>query len=295
LEKMTLFWHGHFATSVQKVNDAYWMWLQNDTLRRNALGSFATLVKKMLRDPAMMIYLDLEQSRREHPNENWARELMELFTVGIGNYSEDDIRASARAFTGYRIDMTTQQYRFAPMQQDLGPKNFMGHSGGLNGDDIINILVSKPACAQFIGRKLWRFFVEDEPSQAIVDAVASSIRTHSYEIRPVMHEIFNSPEFYSDRVMRAQIKGPVQYIIQTSKLLNAPLPSPVVAQNAMRQMGQILFAPPNVKGWDGGKTWISTSTLLFRYNFANYLINGDSMLPPGAAAARVKAAGPGIW
>ena len=294
LEKITLFWHGHFATSIQKVRDAYWLWLQNDTLRRNALGNFATLVKKMSRDPAMMIYLDLEQSRREHPNENWARELMELFTVGIGNYSEDDIRASARAFTGYRIDMTTQQYRFAPMQQDLGPKNFMGHSGGLNGDDIINILVSKPACAQFIGRKLWRFFVEDEPSQAIVDAVASSIRTHSYEIRPVMHEIFNSPEFYSDRVMRAQIKGPVQYIIQTSKLLNAPLPSPVVAQNAMRQMGQILFAPPNVKGWDGGKTWISTSTLLFRYNFANYLINGDSMLPPGAAAARVKAAGPGF-
>ncbi len=166
LEKMTLFWHGHFATSVQKVNDAYWMWLQNDTLRHNALGSFATLVKKMLRDPAMMIYLDLEQSRREHPNENWARELMELFTVGIGNYTEQDIREAARAFTGYRIDLTTQQFRFAPLQQDLGPKNFMGRSGPLNGDDIINILVGKPACAQFIGRKLWRFFVEDDSARA---------------------------------------------------------------------------------------------------------------------------------
>jgi uncharacterized protein (DUF1800 family) len=279
LEKMTLFWHGHFATSVQKVNDAYWMWLQNDTLRRNALGNFATLVKKISRDPAMMIYLDLQQSRKEHPNENWARELMELFTVGIGNYSEQDIRESARAFTGYRIELTTQQFRFAPMQHDHGPKNFMGRTGALNGDEIIDILVDKPACAQFLGRKLWRFFVEDEPSPQIVDTIASSIRAHNYEMRPVLHKIFRSAEFYSDRVMQTQIKSPIQYLIQTSKLLETQLPSPIVAQNAMRQMGQILFAPTNVKGWDGGKAWISTSTLLFRYNFASYLINGDAMLP----------------
>lgn len=294
LEKMTLFWHGHFATSVQKVKDPYWLWLQNDTLRRNALGNFGALVKKISRDPAMMIYLDLQQSRREHPNENWARELMELFTVGIGNYSEDDIRASARAFTGYRIDLTTQQFRFMPMQQDVAPKTFMGRTGPLNGDDIVNILVAKPACAQFIGRKLWRFFVEDEPSTSIVDAVAASLHEHNFEMRPVLREIFTSAEFYSDRVMHAQIKSPVQYIVQTSKLLEASLPSPIVAQNAMRQMGQILFAPPNVKGWDGGKAWISTSTLLFRYNFANYLINGDSMLPPGGVAARAKGAGPAV-
>ena len=286
LEKMTLFWHGHFATSVQKVRDAYWMWLQNDTLRRNAFGNFATLVKKMSRDPAMMIYLDLQQSRKEHPNENWARELMELFTVGIGNYSEQDIRESARAFTGYRIDMTTQQFRFAPFQQDRGPKNFMDHSGPLNGDDIIDLLVKKSACAQFIGRKLWRFFVEDEPTSQVVDAFAERIRAHNFEMRPVLRELFSSAEFYSERAMRTQIKSPVQYIVQTAKLLDAPLPSPVVAQNAMRQMGQILFAPPNVKGWDAGKTWISTSTLLFRYNFANYLINGDAILPPGPPQRR---------
>jgi uncharacterized protein (DUF1800 family) len=279
LEKMTLFWHGHFATSIQKVRDAYWMWLQNDTLRRNALGNFGALVKKISRDPAMMIYLDLQQSRQEHPNENWARELMELFTVGIGNYTEQDIRESARAFTGYRIDFTTQQFRFAPFQQDRRPKTFMGRTANLNGDDIIDILVSKPACAQFIGRKLWRFFAEDNPSNAIVDSVAATIRAHNFEMRPVLREIFSSAEFYSDRVMGNQIKSPVQYIIQTSKLLNAPGPPPVAAQNAMRQMGQILFAPPNVKGWDGGKEWISTSTLLFRYNFANYLINGDAILP----------------
>jgi uncharacterized protein (DUF1800 family) len=286
LEKITLFWHSHFATSIQKVRDAYWMWLQNDMLRRNALGNFGALVKKISRDPAMMIYLDLQQSRQEHPNENWARELMELFTVGIGNYSEQDIRESARAFTGYRIDFTTQQFRFAPFQQDHRPKTFMGRTGNLNGDDIIDILVSKPACAQFIGRKLWRFFVEDEPSNAIVDSMAETIREHKFEVRPVLREIFSSAEFYSDRAMGNQIKSPVQYIVQTSKLLNAPAPPPLAAQNAMRQMGQILFAPPNVKGWDGGKQWISTSTLLFRYNFANYLINGDAILPPSARQPR---------
>ena len=280
LEKMTLFWHGHFATSIQKVRDAYWMWLQNDTLRRNAFGNFGVLVKKISRDPAMMIYLDLQQSRQEHPNENWARELMELFTVGIGNYSEQDIRESARTFTGYRIDMTTQQFRFPPFQQDHGTKTFMGKVGNLNGDDIIDILVSKPACAQFVGRKLWRFFVEDDPRPETVNAIAERLRAHNFEIRPVLREIFTSAEFYSDSVIGSQIKSPVQYIVQTSKLLDAPGPAPIAAQNAMRQMGQILFAPPNVKGWDGGKEWISTSTLLFRYNFANYLINGDAILPP---------------
>jgi uncharacterized protein (DUF1800 family) len=291
LEKMTLFWHGHFATSVQKVRDGYFMWLQNDTLRRNALGNFGALVKKISRDPAMMIYLDLQQSRKEHPNENWARELMELFTVGIGNYSEQDIRESARAFTGYRIDMTTQQFRFAPFQQDKGVKNFMGRTGAFSGDDIIDILRQQPACAQFIGRKLWRYFVEDDPSPQVVDVIAERIRARNYDMRPVLREMFSSAEFYSDRVMRTQIKSPVQYIVQTSKLLEGQLPSPIVAQNAMRQMGQILFAPPNVKGWDGGRTWISTSTLLFRYNFANYLINGDAILPANAPQHRQGADG----
>ena len=279
LEKMTLFWHGHFATSAEKVHNGYWMWLQNETLRRHALGNFVTLTKAMSRDPAMMIYLDLQQSRQEHPNENWARELMELFTVGIGNYSENDIRESARAFTGYRVDMTNQQFRFAPRQHDGGTKTFMSKTGPLNGDDIIDVLAAQPACAKFIAKKLWRFFVEDEPSPQIVDGLASRIRAHKYEMRPVLSEIFASTEFYAPAVRRSQIKSPVQFLVQTTKLLGAELPAPPVAQNAMRQMGQILFAPPNVKGWDGGKSWVSTSTLLFRYNFANYLINGDAMRP----------------
>ena len=279
LEKMTLFWHGHFATSVLKVRDGYWMWLQNDTLRRNALGNFAALTKKMSRDPAMMIYLDLQESEKEHPNENWARELMELFTIGIGNYSEQDIRESARAFTGYRVNLRTQEFRFKDFEHDASSKTFMGRTGAFDGDDIIDTLLEKPACGQFIGRKIWRYFVEDEPSPQIVEAFADRIRAHKYEVRPLLRELFSSSEFYSERVVRNQIKSPVQFLIQTAKLLEIPLPPVAIAQNAMRQMGQILFAPPSVKGWDGGKSWISTSTLLFRYNFANYLINGEAMLP----------------
>jgi len=289
LEKMTLFWHGHFATSAEKVQNAYWMWLQNETLRSHALGNFVALTKAMSRDPAMMIYLDLQQSQQEHPNENWARELMELFTVGIGNYSENDIRESARAFTGYRLDMTNQQFRFAARQYDAGQKTFMGKTGALTGDDIINILAAQPACAKFIGRKLWRFFVEDDPPSFVVEALARRIREHNYEMRPVLREMFCAAEFYAPAVRRSQVKSPVQYLVQTTKLLGAELPAPPVAQNAMRQMGQLLFAPPNVKGWDGGKSWVSTSTLLFRYNFANYLINGNAMqrVPPRGPMADV--------
>ena len=157
----------------------------------------------------------------------------------------------------------------------------MGNTAPLNGDDIIDILVKKPACAQFIARKLWRYFVEDDPPPQIVDSISERIHAHNFEMRPLLTEVFSSAEFYSDRAMCTQIKSPVQYIVQTCKLLQTQLPPPVVAQNAMRQMGQILFAPPNVKGWDGGKAWISTSTLLFRYNFAGYLIKGDAMLPGG--------------
>ena len=279
LERMTLFWHGHFATSAEKVKDGYWMWLQNDTLRHHALGNFVALTKAISRDPAMMIYLDLPQSRREHPNENWARELMELFTVGIGNYTEQDVRESARAFTGYRLDLATQRFRFAPNQHDAGAKKFLGRAGNFNGDDIIDILTKQAACAEFIGRKICRYFIEDEPSVQLVNLAAERIHAHNFEMKPLLWEIFCSEEFYSERVMRSQIKSPTQFIVQSCKVLGCELPAPHVAQNAMRQMGQVLFAPPNVKGWEGGKNWISTSTLLFRNNFANYLINGDAILP----------------
>ncbi len=278
-EKMTLFWHGHFATSARKVTNVYWMWRQNDTLRQNALGNFNTLLHDMSRDPAMMVYLDLARNRKAHPNENWAREVMELFTLGIGHYSETDVRESARAFTGYEVNLTNQQFRFNPAQHDASRKSFMGRIGDFSGDDILDVIVQQPACPEWIGRKLWRFFVEDEPSPQMVRAVADSLRENHFELRPVLREIFSSAEFYSARIIRSQIKSPVQFLVQSCKLLETELPPRGIAQNALKQMGQILLTPPNVKGWDGGKSWISTSTLLFRYNFANYLVNGTANQP----------------
>ena len=269
-EKLTLFWHGNFATSIQKVKDPYLMWQQNETLRANSTGNFGKMVKAISRDPAMMIWLDTSQSLKQHPNENFARELMELFTLGIGNYTEEDIQQAARAFTGYRIDKTSQTFRFSESLHDSGPKKFFGQTGNFNGDDIIDRILAKPACARYIVTKLWRFYAYEDPSPALVDALAASFQAHGYEIKPLMREIFGSAEFYSQKSVRTQIKSPVQWMVQTAKILESDVPSGVIAINALRQLGQVPFIPPNVKGWDGGQSWITTSTLLLRYNLANF-------------------------
>jgi uncharacterized protein (DUF1800 family) len=204
---------------------------------------------------------------------------MELFTLGIGHYSESDIRESARAFTGYQLNMRNQQFHFVPEEHDTGRKTFLGQSGRFSGDDILDLILEQPACAEWIGRKLCRFFVADEPAPGLVNAIASSLRQNDFDLRPVLQGLFSSTEFYSGNVICAQIKSPVQFLIQSCKLLETTLPPPSLAQNALQQMGQLILAPPNVKGWDGGKSWISTSTLLFRYNFANYLLNGTTDRP----------------
>jgi len=279
-EKMTLFWHGNFATSAQKVKQGYLMWQQNETLRQNAFGNFGTLTKAVSRDPAMMIYLDTRESKKEHPNENFARELMELFTLGIGNYTEDDIQNSARAFTGYRIDGKDETFRYVPFQHDDGPKTFFGKTGNFGGDDIIDMILGKPVCAEYIAHKLWKFYAYENPGQALVQQLGTSFRGHNYEIKPLMAEIFRSAEFYSPNAIRMQIKSPVQWMVQTSKILEMDLPPTIVAVNALRQLGQVPFAPPNVKGWDGGKAWITTSTLLFRYNLSNFALNSGQLNLP---------------
>src|SRR3984957_3532477 len=186
VEKMTLFWHGHFATSGQKVRPAYKMWSQNETFRQNALGNFGVLVKAISRDPAMMIWLDTAQSKKENPNENFGREVMELFTLGEGHYSESDVKEAARAFTGYRINQKEQSFRFAERQFDPGIKTFMGKTGPWDGDQILDIVVSQPQCARFIGAKIWRFFVYDDPEPKLVDALASELRNGHYELRPFL-------------------------------------------------------------------------------------------------------------
>src|SRR5260370_7052742 len=195
-EKMTLFWHGHFATSAEKVN-SYRMWLQNETLRMYALGNFATLVKAISCHPAMLAWLDLAASQKEHPNENFARELMELFTLGQGHYTENDIKAAARAFTGYRTDGPTQEFRFVANQFDLSNKSFMGKTGPWRGDEIIDIILAQPQCATFIAAKLWRIFFSQKLSPPLVEHLAHALRGGRDKISPVtqnilfLHEISN--------------------------------------------------------------------------------------------------------
>ncbi|HEX4086612.1 MAG TPA: DUF1800 domain-containing protein [Chthoniobacteraceae bacterium] len=295
-EKMTLFWHGHFATSVSKVRDAYLMWLQNETLRQHAYGNFGLMVKAISRDPAMLIWLDIREDRKDHPNENFAREVMELFTLGIGNYVEKDIQESARAYTGYRIDPRDEAFRYVPFQHDDGEKHFLGKTGAFDGDDIIDIILAQPACAKFIGKKLWTFYAYEDPAPGMVDALAYELRNANYELRPLMGSVFRSAEFYSANSMRNQIKSPIQWMIETSKVLEVGLPGPRVAINALRQLGQVPFAPPNVKGWDGGRAWITTSTLLYRYNMANFAVaNGALHVDPvGRLAGNKTSARPGF-
>ena len=288
---MTLFWHGHFATSAQKVRDPYLMYCQNQTFREQARGNFSVLVKAMSRDPAMIQWLDLRESRAAHPNENFAREVMELFTLGEGHYTEKDVTEGARAFTGYRIDPRTGEFRFNPREHDNTPKTLLGNSDVHDGDQAIDQILAQPACAQFLARKLWTFFVADDPAPELVDALAASIRANRYEMRPVLHQMFTSQEFYAPAAMRTQIKSPIQWIVQNTRMLEIDLPPKGPLFGALRQLGQVPFYPPNVKGWDGGKAWISTSTLLTRYNLAAALLRSTA---PRASAAAGSGFAPGI-
>jgi len=274
VEKMAFFWHGHFATSMEKVQSPYKMWSQNRTFRRYALGSFRDLTKAVSRDPAMLVWLDLNGSRKEKPNENFARELMELFTLGEGHYSEQDVKEAARAFTGYRINPVDQSFRFMPGQFDGTPKTFLGRTGPWDGDQVIDIILSQPACARFLVTKLWRFFVNDNAAPELVDHLAGELRRNNFELHPLLRVIFRSTEFYADACRNGQIKGPVQWIAQTCRTLPVEVPSAEVLSNVLRQLGQLPFYPPNVKGWEGGTAWINTATLAFRYAIGRQLILG---------------------
>ena len=269
-EKLTLFWHGHFATSMVKVRDPLLMRWQNELFREHGLGSFRTLLQRVSRDPAMLRWLDGNTNRKASPNENYARELLELFTLGIGNYTEDDVQAAARAYTGWFIDQQTLAFRFAPQAHDAGVKTFLGRTGTLDGDDVVEVILAQPAAARLVARKLFRFFVYDDPEPETVERFADVLRGADYELRPLVEALLRSPEFSSPRAYHAKIKGPVELVVGAVRQLGAT----TAYQDLfvpLRRMGQDLFAPPNVKGWDGGLAWVSTSTMLERFNFANRL------------------------
>ncbi len=267
-EKMTLFLHGHLATSQQKVQEIHLLWLQNELFRNQGLGDFRQLTKAVSRDPAMLIYLDGVRSKKGKPNENFAREVMELFTLGEGNYSEQDVMQAALAFTGYRIDRSNNTFRFNQNLHDDSMKQVFGKSRNFSGDEVIDLIFEQPAAAKFLSRKLWEYFVYENPEQKLVERLAVMFRNVNFNTRRLLEAVFRSREFYSERALAAQIKSPVQWLVQATHELQCDLPEEGACRRALQSMGQILFRPPNVKGWDGGRAWINSSTLLVRYNVA---------------------------
>lgn len=284
-EKMTLFWHNHFATANYKVDNPRWMWQQNQTFRTHALGNFRTMLQAVSRDPAMLVWLDGAENRKGKPNENYGRELLELFTMGVNNgYTEKDVKEGARAFTGWRFDRDTAAFAFHPELHDDGVKTFLGQTGAFNGDDILDIVVRHPSTANFLCTKLFKYFVHETPSPAEIAPLAKTYFNSGYDICAVVGAILNSPTFYSDAAYHSKIKNPTEFTITALRTLDAPFSA---ANNtllsATRTMGQELFSPPNVKGWPGGKTWMNTMTLITRVNFAGsltYEMNRHGLLSP---------------
>jgi uncharacterized protein (DUF1800 family) len=277
-EKMVLFWHGHFATSSEKVRNPYFMWRQNELFRRLATSNWELLLNEAGKDPAMLVWLDQAQSRKEHPNENFAREVMELFALGEGHYTEHDVTEGARSLTGWSLDQDTQKFIYRPRIHDDGQKTFLGRTGDLDGDEVIATIVEQPQAAKFITAKIWNYFAGQVPDEAMNVALANLLRANGNNFKPFLRVMLQSEEFYSDDIVRNQVKSPVQWLIGSVRMLECDLPPTLVSWGMLRQLGQDIFAPPNVKGWDGGVTWITTNTLLTRYNDAQSLVMGT--LPP---------------
>jgi uncharacterized protein (DUF1800 family) len=276
-EKMTFFFHRHFTTAaIQKGVSPAMVYNQNQLFRGYALGNLRELTRAVSKDPAMLLYLDNALNVAARPNENYARELMELYTLGVDNYTEEDVRQSARAWTGWRVFRLTGQTFFAPRLHDDGIKTFLGQTGNFDGDDIVDIIFSKPECARFFATKLLGLFVYDNPEPQLVEGVAGSLLRHDYALAPVVSEILRSNVFYSQRAYRALVKTPVEFVVGAYKALGvaqidrAALP-------ALRGMGQILFYPPNVAGWPGGENWLTSQMMIARQNFLAGIMNARVM------------------
>lgn len=277
-EKMTLFWHNHFATSQQKVRYATFIYQQNALLRQYALGNFGTMLHQVARDPAMLIYLDNANSRKEQPNENFAREVMELFTLGEGHYTEKDIKEMARAFTGWSVDREKGEFMFRRQFHDAGEKIIFGKKGNFEGDQALDLLLKRPETAKFITRKLWREFISPEPDEIEVARIATVFRDSGYNNAKLVRELLMSDAFYAAQNRATLIKSPVEFVVGTMKQFDIDTPNlrPFVA--ASNLLGQHIFSPPNVKGWPGGEYWINSATLLSRKQFIDRLFKMEDRM-----------------
>lgn len=259
-EKMAFFWHGHFAARTQ--NGLFTQNLVN-TIREHALGDFGTLLRAVSKSPAMLAFLNNQQNRKQRPNENFAREVMELFTLGRGHYTETDVKEAARAFTGWQFDRDGS-FRFRANLHDDGEKTVLGVRGRLTGDDVIDILLKRPETAGYITQKIWRYFVNEQPDEPMVQKLAAQFFRSGYDITALMHEIFSSDFFYEPRHIGSRIKSPVELIVGIRRMLPMQIGNPDVQLLMQRVLGQVLFYPPNVAGWPGGRDWIDGASLMYR-------------------------------
>jgi uncharacterized protein (DUF1800 family) len=270
-ERMTLFWHNHFTSSLQKVRSPQLMLRQNALLRKHALGNFGELLHAVSRDPAMLVYLDSATNRRGQPNENFARELMELFTLGEGKYGEHDIKEAARAFTGWSIDLDTGEFLFRPRQHDDGTKTVLGKSLK-NGAEVLDLLLSQPQTAEFLAGKLWRELVSPQPNPEELRRVAAAWRQSRYDMRTAMRELLLTSAFWAPENRAVLIKSPTELVVGTMRQFNIAVSDPLPFAFLLRALDQDLLSPPNVKGWPGGEHWINSSTLLTRKQFLERLL-----------------------
>jgi uncharacterized protein (DUF1800 family) len=265
IEKMTLFWHGHFSTSYSKVREIPLILRQNELFRKMALGNFYELVLEIGKDPAMMLYLDTNSNRKGKPNENYAREVMELFTLGIGNYTEQDIKEAAKAFTGWSYDKKNNEVKYNKGQHDSTGKTILGEKADFNEASVVDLFFRQDALPQYIAKKLLKLFAADEPAKDWVDQVAFNVARDN-TIGDVLTKLFLSDDFYNADIQGGLIKNPIEYVVGILKAFNIPLSKGFT--QAARKMGQELYLPPDVAGWRGGVTWLMTTNLLSRYQFA---------------------------
>lgn len=294
-EKMTLYFHGHF-TSRATPRFPRITYNQNALFRQYALGNLRELTRNVSKDAAMLIYLNGNLNVAAHPNENYARELMELFTLGVDQYSEEDVRESARAWTGWHVDRRDDSVTFNAAEHDGWGKEFLGRRGNFDGDQIVDIIFEQPQCARFFAASLLNWFVYNDPEPALIDGVAQLLRRHDYELSPVVETILRSEVFHSERAYRALVKSPVEFVVGSYQTLGLDSMD-LGALDALQQMGQRLFFPPSVAGWPGGANWLTSGTMIARQNFLSRLLNsqtsnssawlGNLSLHPATAAQRV--------
>jgi uncharacterized protein (DUF1800 family) len=292
-ERMTLFWHGLLTSARSKVRTDM-LYVQNQFLRTHALDTFPNILKGISRDPAMMIWLDLQTNRKGHANENFSRELMELFSMGVGNYTEQDVRESARAFTGYSLKYNGKQvntvynppsYVFNSRLHDDGTKTFLGHTGTFTGDDIIDIIVAQPAAAEYLCRRLFAWFAYEDPQPEVLQSLTKTYFATNYSVKALLQQILTSSTFYSTKAYRATVSSPTEFVVGSLRALGM-ITDGNTLPNLMPAMGQELFNPPNVAGWPGGANWLNSGTWLTRLNYANSVAAGQVAWPKGASSVQ---------